>query len=128
MIPPAEEAARALDSATHRPAVPGGEGCLEIVAERMRATPGVVALEADFHAQTLTVRYQPSRIDPTELNALADELAALFAQRVTRCERRDSVESCAECALRLGHVNGDAARSEERRVGKECRSRWAPYH
>src|SRR5436853_1738962 len=21
-----------------------------------------------------------------------------------------------------------AARSEERRVGKECRSRWAPYH
>src|SRR5216683_1330090 len=23
---------------------------------------------------------------------------------------------------------GDLARSEERRVGKECRSRWAPYH
>ena len=22
----------------------------------------------------------------------------------------------------------DAARSEERRVGKECRSRWSPYH
>src|SRR5256885_16175792 len=22
----------------------------------------------------------------------------------------------------------DAARSEERRVGEECRSRWAPYH
>ena len=21
-----------------------------------------------------------------------------------------------------------AARSEERRVGKECRSRWSPYH
>ena len=25
-----------------------------------------------------------------------------------------------------GHVNDD--RSEERRVGKECRSRWSPYH
>src|SRR5256885_15845792 len=28
-------------------------------------------------------------------------------------------------------TNGDAApasRSEERRVGKECRSRWSPYH
>ena len=24
-------------------------------------------------------------------------------------------------------VNGDI-RSEERRVGKECRSRWSPYH
>src|SRR2546426_9454373 len=23
---------------------------------------------------------------------------------------------------------GDAFRSEERRVGKECRSRWSPYH
>ena len=23
---------------------------------------------------------------------------------------------------------GDAIRSEERRVGKECRSRWSPYH
>ena len=22
----------------------------------------------------------------------------------------------------------DAYRSEERRVGKECRSRWSPYH
>src|SRR3712207_7833253 len=30
------------------------------------------------------------------------------------------------------HVNGllgaDGKRSEERRVGKECRSRWSPYH
>ena len=23
---------------------------------------------------------------------------------------------------------GDSTRSEERRVGKECRSRWSPYH
>ena len=25
-------------------------------------------------------------------------------------------------------VGGGANRSEERRVGKECRSRWSPYH
>src|SRR2546425_13333658 len=25
-------------------------------------------------------------------------------------------------------VAGNAYRSEERRVGKECRSRWSPYH
>src|SRR2546427_11139822 len=25
-------------------------------------------------------------------------------------------------------VEGKAQRSEERRVGKECRSRWSPYH
>ena len=26
------------------------------------------------------------------------------------------------------HVAGAVKRSEERRVGKECRSRWSPYH
>ena len=31
-----------------------------------------------------------------------------------------------ECALPCGHVL--CLRSEERRVGKECRSRWSPYH
>ena len=25
-------------------------------------------------------------------------------------------------------ANNNANRSEERRVGKECRSRWSPYH
>ena len=28
----------------------------------------------------------------------------------------------------LKKVEDDAIRSEERRVGKECRSRWSPYH
>ena len=27
-----------------------------------------------------------------------------------------------------GFSAGSEARSEERRVGKECRSRWSPYH
>ena len=25
-------------------------------------------------------------------------------------------------------ISGTSSRSEERRVGKECRSRWSPYH
>ena len=29
--------------------------------------------------------------------------------------------------LKLGALSG-SLRSEERRVGKECRSRWSPYH
>src|SRR5260370_19879014 len=28
----------------------------------------------------------------------------------------------------LGALDRQAERSEERRVGKECRSRWSPYH
>ena len=31
-------------------------------------------------------------------------------------------------ATKAGIVPGDRIRSEERRVGKECRSRWSPYH
>src|SRR5256884_5484781 len=34
--------------------------------------------------------------------------------------KRDGVAACAEHAVSI--------RSEERRVGKECRSRWSPYH
>src|SRR3712207_4834913 len=32
------------------------------------------------------------------------------------------------CPLQEGHTALLHARSEERRVGKECRSRWSPYH
>ena len=28
----------------------------------------------------------------------------------------------------VSHARGQNIRSEERRVGKECRSRWSPYH
>ena len=34
-----------------------------------------------------------------------------------------------ELPLVLGQLAASAgSRSEERRVGKECRSRWSPYH
>ena len=33
-----------------------------------------------------------------------------------------------QLALKNGYQRQRAARSEERRVGKECRSRWSPYH
>src|SRR5256886_6373064 len=52
--------------------------------------------------------------------------------------RRGKVERCLVAAGREGEENDDEAngaahgdadrRSEERRVGKECRSRWSPYH
>ena len=30
--------------------------------------------------------------------------------------------------LQMANFHADWTRSEERRVGKECRSRWSPYH
>src|SRR3712207_9247043 len=32
------------------------------------------------------------------------------------------------CLRRDGYQSANEGRSEERRVGKECRSRWSPYH
>src|SRR3989441_11039364 len=45
----------------------------------------------------------------------------------------ESPEQAARASLRqalrrLRAAVGDDLRSEERRVGKECRSRWSPYH
>ena len=37
--------------------------------------------------------------------------------------------ACTLIGLVTGHLQeGILLRSEERRVGKECRSRWSPYH
>ena len=43
---------------------------------------------------------------------------------------RPAMRSLLVRAFDLGHNFFDTAdsRSEERRVGKECRSRWSPYH
>src|SRR5215216_7932833 len=42
---------------------------------------------------------------------------------------KDNVEAIHAAAMKeLGGVDILVARSEERRVGKECRSRWSPYH
>jgi Cd2+/Zn2+-exporting ATPase len=101
---PASEPAAPPVSAAHLPLIADGEGCLEILSDRLRASPGVVAIEADFGDSTLTVRYQPALVAPDDLNALAEEVGALFAQRVTYCERRESPGACDECAMRLGRV------------------------
>src|SRR5262245_32220571 len=107
----------AAPAANHPPIVADGEGCLEILSDRLQVSPGVVAIEADFRDSTLTVRYEPAIIEPDRLNALADEVGALFAQRVTACERRESLGSCEECALRLGRV--PQADGEDYRVTAE---------
>src|SRR5256886_7242200 len=41
-------------------------------------------------------------------------------------ELKDSLENMGAQMVR--EVASKTSRSEERRVGKECRSRWSPYH
>ena len=62
---------------------------------------------------------------------MADELneermeGRIEGQREGRLERQR--EGRIE-GKREGQIQAYASRSEERRVGKECRSRWSPYH
>src|SRR3712207_5184273 len=50
-------------------------------------------------------------------SSTAEELERLIPPKLLNLEQ--ALEFCAE---------DECVRSEERRVGKECRSRWSPYH
>ena len=50
--------------------------------------------------------------------AMLEGHALLFDDRVLACLPED----------RTNEIEAELTRSEERRVGKECRSRWSPYH
>ena len=58
-----------------------------------------------------------------------DAAKAAFEAYLDEYDRADD-----KIHLKIVHTYGvvdaaeDIARSEERRVGKECRSRWSPYH
>src|SRR5258707_15735447 len=55
-------------------------------------------------------------------------MAALSPGAVTELETNfDDVEEELR-AMAAEQLRGREQRSEERRVGKECRSRWSPYH
>ena len=77
--------------------------------------PGLEALEAErVRGKELTERFNATTIaDPAARTARARELFASFGEGAW-------LETPIYCAYLL--------RSEERRVGKECRSRWSPYH
>src|SRR5687768_18285289 len=50
--------------------------------------------------------------------------AAAVGKRMRRSVREPWIEVIGV----VDDVRHDGLRSEERRVGKECRSRWSPYH
>ena len=60
-----------------------------------------------------------------DLVGVQDELLR-FAYKLTT-DREEANDLLQETSLKALD-NEDKYRSEERRVGKECRSRWSPYH
>ena len=57
------------------------------------------------------------------------EMAPHLSDRDMFLDKEGNVDNeKARFSAQSSGVPGTVARSEERRVGKECRSRWSPYH
>src|SRR2546422_9884934 len=57
-----------------------------------------------------------------------DRLVADGGHPSERAQMRDDLRGLAHLLHGAAQLADDLIRSEERRVGKECRSRWSPYH
>jgi len=56
------------------------------------------------------------------------EFTGIGQNHVTKLREAGIENSDDMLRLWADQPNRDSLRSEERRVGKECRSRWSPYH
>ena len=80
----------------------------------------------DREAGTVTMIFQIVGGTTMELNQL--EAGESVHDFVGPLGRASELEGLKKVAVVGGGVGCAIARSEERRVGKECRSRWSPYH
>ena len=81
--------------------------------------------------------YRALAIYEEALGENADELASILANLAMLAKTNKNLEEAERLYRRALAVNSRVlgsseprvkTRSEERRVGKECRSRWSPYH
>ena len=63
-----------------------------------------------------------------ELEFLAYTAIAKTVKRFVQRRNRRAQSKSAKTHTSRGRGRSKRERSEERRVGKECRSRWSPYH
>ena len=79
----------------------------------------ILRLKKSSHAAVLAHSYQSA-----EILEVADLTGDSFALSVKA--RELETDTLILCGVRF--MAETLKRSEERRVGKECRSRWSPYH
>ena len=67
-----------------------------------------------------------------KLDSACEKFRKILEKQMARVEdmksQGDFVDYSSMPKIHIGVCGGDGIRSEERRVGKECRSRWSPYH
>ena len=101
-------------------------------SERFRAYEAESEASSTVHAQRSEEARAALSSLRAELAAADDARAAAFQSqqsevgRSLRCQL--SWRRCGARPMKRGIWVSVRVRSEERRVGKECRSRWSPYH
>ena len=70
-------------------------------------------------------KFSRKQISAVGLAVMMSEQGSVMAAEVSQEETTVAAEIQAE---KSESVLPEKSRSEERRVGKECRSRWSPYH
>ena len=65
---------------------------------------------------------KPADSSKSTMPAAGEKTASVHCMGVNACKGQGS------CKTAQNACKGQNSRSEERRVGKECRSRWSPYH
>ena len=74
------------------------------------------------------IRYSKYVPDPAGEMSMEDLLSALSDYLLQSGFQSDMWYEMPEGEQTLDDLRRAIERSEERRVGKECRSRWSPYH
>src|SRR5690242_19682300 len=129
-IPPGEleEMERDLTGASHPDLIVGLDSGDDAAAVRIEGGMAVLAT-ADFFTPVVDDPYDWGRI--AAANALSDVYAVggepVVAVNLLGWPRDTLPLDLVTEVLRGGLDVARAARSEERRVGKECRARWSPY-
>src|SRR3712207_9351597 len=96
-------------------------------------TPELAGLPEDIRARILAVQ-EKSGFVPNVFLVLArrpDEFRAFFAYHDALMDKLGNLTKAEREMIVVATSNANQCqycRSEERRVGKECRSRWSPYH
>src|SRR6266702_7123834 len=84
--------------------------------------------DGPIRAENLTVLCGACSLDRTDPFATLVGERTIRAMRLTANNRRAAVQPMTVGRRRKLVAARGGARSEERRVGKECRSRWSRYH
>ena len=93
--------------------LPTGRFCFEGFLSANKKERRTRLEELSHEERTMVFHEAPHKLRPT----LADMLEVLGDRPVALCRELTKL-----------HEETVRTRSEERRVGKECRSRWSPYH